>query len=287
MEQQATANLGEVVRREGKYEEAVARSTKAVTLSQAIGDRDAEAGALGNLGLALISADRSNEAEEPLQRCLVLARELRNRSTQAMAYGCLGTIAFDRGRRAEAARLFSRAAKLREDEHDRHFVEALASLIEALASLGRNGELQTVTQQLVTVSDEIHAEEVAAYGISQAAARVLARSGGDHDTAASMFATAIVISLAGVTNAESTDAEKAEAYAHALADPIGYLVVCSRNLLDDEARSFFHLVLRQLADGYGSAGKMLRPYVKELINAAEDQLISHRDQTAPDSGKQA
>jgi hypothetical protein len=150
---------------------------------------------------------------------------------------------------------------------DRHLVEDLASLVEALAALGRDEELEITRQRLITVAEQVHAEDVAADGLAQAAARILARDG-DRAAAAYMFATAIVISLAGVASADLSDEAKAQAYTRAFVQPLGHLVGSARATLGDDASPFYRLVLKQLTNKYRRVGRMLRPYVKELIDAA-------------------
>jgi tetratricopeptide (TPR) repeat protein len=74
MEQQALLNLGEIDRRESRIRGSLQRLNKALGLARALGDVDAEALTLGNLGLTLVFAERWDEAQDAFKRALTLAR---------------------------------------------------------------------------------------------------------------------------------------------------------------------------------------------------------------------
>jgi tetratricopeptide (TPR) repeat protein len=263
MEQQALANLGETDRREGRIRPALQRLRKAHELARAVGDADAEAFTLGNLGIALVDAGRWDEAEDAYGRALTLARSLGEPEYQATALAGLARIALHRERPAEAARLYRRAVALRGERDHRHLAEHLGGLVEVLASLGREQELEREAQRLVDLAQANGDEDVAVHGLARAAWQLLQRD--DQDGAASFYATAVV--LAGVSGTSDEDHPTAEATAKALAEaliePVTYLLRDGEALERARADALYALVADK-ADGHVEGlGEAVRLLVEE------------------------
>ncbi len=274
MEQQALANLGETDRHEGRIQPALQRLRKALELARALGDADAEAFTLGNLGIALVDADRWDDADDTYQRALTLARSLGEREHEATALAGLARTAMHRERPAEAARLYRRAVDLRGEQDHRHLAENLASLVEVLAALGREQELERGMQRLIDLAQANGDEEVAVDGLTRAAWQLLRRD--EQKEAASCYATAIVLAgVSGTSDQEHPTAEAtAKALAEALIEPVSHLLRDGEALERARADALYALVADK-ADGHAEGlGEAVRILVEEAAQVSREETAA-------------
>jgi tetratricopeptide (TPR) repeat protein len=276
MEQQALGNLGETDRREGRIRNSLQRLEKALELAHALRDADAEAWTLGNLGLALLDSDRWDEAQGVFLQMLTLGRSLRKRQHEATAVAGLARIALHQGRKAEAARLYRRAVGLQTEQDRRHLVGNLAGLVEALAALGREQELEREVQRLIDLGQANGYEEVAINGLVRAAWRLLQRR--EREDAAYYYATAIVIAGVSALSAEECPAEEgsideatADAFARALVEPATHLIRAGETLERSQADAFYGLVADKADEHAEGFGEIVRPLLKDAAKAFRDE----------------
>lgn len=118
----ARANLAEVARLDGRYDEAVALGRVAGSLLEELGDPGHRRRVLGTVGLALAQAGRVGEAAAALA-------ELPKNPADGVRSTIEGWLAWHRGDRALAAEWFAAAASASAGRHDaRDLVEALVWL---------------------------------------------------------------------------------------------------------------------------------------------------------------
>ena len=116
----AWSNLGVALQGAGRVEEAIDAHTRDLDLCQAAGDRHGEAGAWDNLGLALLEAGRVEEAIDAQTRALDLFQAAGDRHGEAMAWDNLGLALLEAGRVEEAIDAHTRAVDLFQGAADRH-----------------------------------------------------------------------------------------------------------------------------------------------------------------------
>ncbi|HEX8629663.1 MAG TPA: tetratricopeptide repeat protein, partial [Catenuloplanes sp.] len=171
----AAANLAEVARLDGRYEEAERLGRRAIPVLEALGDPGHRRRALTTIGLALAQSGRTAGALDVLAELRMLAgsRQGRDADQDTIMAGVGGsaddpacavveaTIAMHRGERERAAEWFRVAAQLYEGGHDvRDVVTALvglaastdhreqrAAVVERLAEVCRRGGITLLPQE--------------------------------------------------------------------------------------------------------------------------------------------
>ena len=129
-EANALHNLGAVDLRLGRYPQGAASIEQALALLRDTGDRPGQARALANLGLAALLQGHSQQAVAHFTESLALHRETGDRPGQARALGNLGFAGLRQGRYAEAARHLDESLALCREIGDR------VGEARALANLG-------------------------------------------------------------------------------------------------------------------------------------------------------
>lgn len=131
----ARANLAEVARLDGRYDEAVALGRAAGPLLEELGDPGHRRRVLGTVGLALAQAGRVSEAAAVLD-------ELPATPADGVRPAIEGWLAWHRGDRASAAEWFAAAASASAGRYDaRDLVEALVWLAASSTGEERAGAL--------------------------------------------------------------------------------------------------------------------------------------------------
>ncbi|MHC4939982.1 MAG: serine/threonine-protein kinase [Planctomycetota bacterium] len=115
----AAGQLGIVLLRQGRYEEARAKFDRQLALAQAIGDSEGEASATGNLGFAFSEQGRHDEARALLEKTLQLTRRIGARRAEAVTTGHLGIVALHQGRSDEARAYLEKQLALAREVGDR------------------------------------------------------------------------------------------------------------------------------------------------------------------------
>ena len=118
-------NLSELVQAEGHYRQAL-------DAARAAGSKEAEAAALGNLGLVYRRRGDLDGAEEHHRRALALHEEIGNRLGEANALGNLGLVYANRGDRAQARRHYAQALRLFEEIGAQQEIEIVRGNLAAL-----------------------------------------------------------------------------------------------------------------------------------------------------------
>ncbi|HZD73941.1 MAG TPA: tetratricopeptide repeat protein [Actinomycetota bacterium] len=98
----ASADLGVLLRRAGRYPEAIDCQRRSLTIFQELGDRHGQADSLNNLSNIYGRMGRYAEAIDCHQRSLTIRRRLRDRHGQAQSLSNLGVVYERMGRYAEA-----------------------------------------------------------------------------------------------------------------------------------------------------------------------------------------
>ncbi|MEM7246672.1 MAG: tetratricopeptide repeat protein [Acidobacteriota bacterium] len=91
---------------QGRFDDALARSTKSLSIIREVGDRRQEAMGLVGIGILHRFAGRLDEARECLQESLDIRRELGDRAGEGMVIDNLATLHHDRGDHVEALTCF-------------------------------------------------------------------------------------------------------------------------------------------------------------------------------------
>ena len=102
-EADALTNLGLADLHQGRYQQATAQLQQALALSRETGDRNRQARALQDLGLGDFQQGRWPQATRQLEQAMDLFRQTGDRIGQARVLGNLGIIAFQQGRPDQAA----------------------------------------------------------------------------------------------------------------------------------------------------------------------------------------
>ncbi|MFI9174557.1 tetratricopeptide repeat protein [Streptomyces lincolnensis] len=116
----AWIDLGLALQDAGRAGEAIDTHTRARDLYRATGDREGEAGAWNNLGNALGDAGRIEEAIEALTRALDLHQATGDGRLEGMAWNNLGVTLGEAGRVEEAIEALTRALDLHQATGNRH-----------------------------------------------------------------------------------------------------------------------------------------------------------------------
>jgi tetratricopeptide (TPR) repeat protein/DNA-binding SARP family transcriptional activator len=151
----ASANLGVVYMRQGRYEQAAEHYQEALPLFRQTGDRGGEARTLTHLGLVRWRQGRYEQAAERHGQALTRCRETGNRAGEANALSNLGLVRWRQGRYEEAAEGHRQALTLyRETGHRFGEANALANLGAVYLSQGRYEQATDDLRRALTVFRE-------------------------------------------------------------------------------------------------------------------------------------
>ncbi|MFF4696463.1 tetratricopeptide repeat protein [Streptomyces chattanoogensis] len=147
------------------FDELLMMAGIAVAASRAVGDRDREYRALGNLGMALHGLRRFEEAKVVVHAALVLCQQLGDRRGEAMAWNHLGTVLHSLRRFEEAVTALARAGDAFKELGDPHGEAATwGSLGNAFHELDRLEEAVSAHQRDIDLCrnfDDRYGEAVA------------------------------------------------------------------------------------------------------------------------------
>ena len=136
----ALANLAEVARLDGRFDEAVRLGRSAVTQLAGVGDPNHRRRVMATVGLALAASGRLDEAEEVLAELWPPGAP--DFPPDGPAAVVEGAIALGRGERKRAAESFARAVAAYEGGHDpRDVLGALVGLVAATRAEARHAAL--------------------------------------------------------------------------------------------------------------------------------------------------
>lgn len=135
------ANLGSLLKRQGRYDEAVACLTRALELARRAGIRSTEATALGNLGSCHDRLGNYAEALSFQEASLAICREIGNRDGESTALMNIGEVYLHSSRPDEALSCLRQALAIARSTHGR-YEEALVltNLGRATAALGQTAD---------------------------------------------------------------------------------------------------------------------------------------------------
>ncbi len=129
--------LASILRRdEDRHQEAIPLYQRALEIARQLGDEQAQAGILNNLGLVQYETGDLVSARPNLEQALQLARQQGNRGRVGRVRHNLGSLAWSQGRLADAERDFSAALEICRERSDR------VGEAETLSSLGITWEAQ-------------------------------------------------------------------------------------------------------------------------------------------------
>jgi predicted ATPase/transcriptional regulator with XRE-family HTH domain len=138
----ATANLAEVARLQGRYDEAVAIGHRALARLGTLGDPGHRRRVLGTVGQALAVLGRTGEAEQVLASLRSMDSAVGTPGTEAVCAAIEGRVAFVRGDRQAAAEWFAAAVTAaRRGQDRRDVVEALACLAACMTGGDRRARV--------------------------------------------------------------------------------------------------------------------------------------------------
>ncbi|MFD7031159.1 alpha/beta fold hydrolase [Streptomyces sp. NPDC059917] len=159
-EARALDQLGNCLRLNRRFPEAIAHHQEAVTVFRSLGDPKGESGALSNLGVALRHGKRFDEAIEAFSRAVGLGGEQGDEQFLGMVLGNLGITLRHVGRYAEAVEVLRESVELGRGRGDRREEgRALCNLANALAHTGGYAEAVRHAREAVaicTASDDRH-----------------------------------------------------------------------------------------------------------------------------------
>ena len=138
------------------FDDMITTGQAAVDSARHVGDRQGEAWALNDLGLALWQVRRFDEAVTAHQQCLVICRELGNRYGEAEALGNLGLALQEVRRFDEAVTAHQQGLVICRELGNRHDEAAvLNNLGNALQEVQRFDEAITAHQQCLVICREL------------------------------------------------------------------------------------------------------------------------------------
>ncbi|MFC4532696.1 tetratricopeptide repeat protein [Sphaerisporangium dianthi] len=150
-------NLGSVLRRLGRGEEAVAASTRALALFQDMGDPARLARARGNLGSALRDSGRLPEAADMLRAAVADFTALEEWTDAGIALNNLAHVHLDADHPDDAEPAARKAVEIFRDRGDRrHEAEVMLTLGKTLQKQGRYEESMAVHMDNRELCEEIH-----------------------------------------------------------------------------------------------------------------------------------
>lgn len=154
------ADLSLTLHHAGRPDEAIQRAREAQRLSEAAGDRDAEAQAHNMLGMLARSRGELARARSELQRSLSLAEWLGDSPAQAAALNNLALVARDARELRGSLKLTERALELCAMCGDRHREAALQNnLADLHHAAGHSDEAMAHLKQAVAIFAEVGADE--------------------------------------------------------------------------------------------------------------------------------
>ncbi|MCW2961851.1 MAG: hypothetical protein JWM90_2238 [Thermoleophilia bacterium] len=198
---QALANAGECERRAGHIVESVERLESARAMLDSDATDDTQAWVLDNLGLAYLSADRIDDADAVFTTALAYARSAKSPRREASALAGLASVARERGQYRRAVQRYRQSLK-RDERINLHRVEALGSLLACYGNLADEDHTESIAQQLIDAAQSTGNEAAASERAAWAARQWLEH---DLDTAADLYAIAILLAGVGADAAESDD----------------------------------------------------------------------------------
>jgi ATP/maltotriose-dependent transcriptional regulator MalT len=148
----ARANLAEVARLDGRYDEAVARGRPVLALLEEVGDPGHRRRVLGTIGLALAQSGRPVEAGEVLAELRELPGARAGLTFEEEDGACAaieGTLALQRGDRELASEWFTVAAQAFAGKHD------LRDVAESLVGVVASTDDPAARQPVLTWLDEV------------------------------------------------------------------------------------------------------------------------------------
>ncbi len=271
LRQHALANTGEIARREGRLQPALAAMEEALQLARDLADDDATAHVLGNLGLARTETGELDAARAAFAEQLRIARALHASHHEALALGGLGNLDFIASRYRRAAARYRRAANLNEGLSIVGEVEDLGGWLESAASAGMYDDLQQIAQRRVDAAQAAGMHGQAAAALSRSA-RVLLRAG-ERDAAADLYSAATQIHLTQANDGADFETEIADI----LTQTLGMLALHIQvDLPEPERQPFYEAVLADLDEAEEGLGERLRPYLVELRSLLIEEGVVDR-----------
>jgi tetratricopeptide (TPR) repeat protein len=140
----AGTNLGVALREGRRFDEAITALQEAAAIYREAGDRLHEGAALANLGNALVQTGRLEEAITALQEDLAICRELGDRQGEGITLNNLGPALGEAGRFEEAITALQEAAAIHRETGDRHG-EGIALTNLGLALRGKGRFEEAIT----------------------------------------------------------------------------------------------------------------------------------------------
>ncbi len=241
---------------------------RALKLAREIGDEDALAHAIGNLGLALEEDERPDEAEAALRELQELADAENVDDWHAQAATGFGRVAFIRGNYKEAAEHYAAAVAIYGQNNSDKVVYPLGGRLESLGRAGQHDGLQETAAALV---DRLRAgadpELIVTY-FGRAGMSWLRH--GKLEEATSLFGIAALVAAAalGEVGPENDDLT---ADFRPLAHAIGFLVLAAEDARDIDDELVYDAFVKYVNDHEGDAGDTLRPYIHMMREAMESR----------------
>ncbi len=150
---EAWQDLGEVLRKRGRFNEAEEAVRRAFHIFFDRGDEKGEGGAHRDLGFVANDRGAHDEAERRFRRSLAMSRKLGNEQDVAAALNNLGEVARNRGRFDEAERLYQESLAIkRRLGNELNVAAVLHTLGEVAESRGRTDEAERLYQESLAIS---------------------------------------------------------------------------------------------------------------------------------------
>lgn len=168
LEAEALINLGELRRRQGKMQQAIATLREAAGLNRNMNDLSGLSLNLNNLGLALKQAGELAEARRSFEESLRVASEADDDAAAARALSSLGRVAFDQGDIAKSEEVYEKAVDHAGRSGERGLEAAMLSNLAAAVQRARGiSEAELVAERAVhKAQDALHYDT--AYEVSTA-----------------------------------------------------------------------------------------------------------------------
>ncbi len=155
-EAMALQTLGDLVRRQGRLDEAAHMFERALEIARQTGERTAEGNILGNLGLLAMNNGENEDAEPYYEQALTIAQQIGDRTSEGNHLSNLGVLAFRQGRLEEAARYYEVALLIHRETGNRAGEILLLHSLGALAiPLGRAAVAARFYERALAIAREI------------------------------------------------------------------------------------------------------------------------------------
>ena len=155
-----TADLADLLRRDGPWTEAITRHMAAVQAARYLGDRRGQANALNNLRVVRRMTGDYPPAVQVLEQALDIYRDIGDRVGQANALGERGTLYRVSGDLAQAERCHQQALNLaRAIASSWHEADALGGLGRCALAVGDTTQAQVLLRQALEIFQRIGAAE--------------------------------------------------------------------------------------------------------------------------------